>query len=331
MTKTIIKKTLLLLTVAAIIAILNPIHLYSWGVYGHHKINRMAVFTLPPQMIGFYKKHIEYITIHGVDPDNRKAYDEKEAPRHYIDIDHYGDKPFDVMPKKWKDAVAKYTEDTLNEYGINPWWTEKMYYRLVEAFKAQDVDKILYISANLGHYIGDACVPFHNTQYYNGKIPAQKGIHAFWESRLPELFGDDYDFFVGRAEYIEKPLDKIWDNIKLSFAAIDTIYMVQEKLSTEFPSDKIYTFESRGKKTIQVFSREYSQQFSLLLNGMVERQMQRAVKTLSSFWYTAWVNAGQPDLTKIEDKDISDAHKRELEEQEKLWKTGKPEGRPDPE
>jgi len=64
---------------------------------------------------------------------------------------------------------------------------------------------------------------------------------------------------------------------------------------------------------------------------MVERQMRRAVKTLGSLWYTAWVNAGQPDLSKIEDKDISDAHKKEMEEQEKLWKTGKPKGRPDPE
>jgi hypothetical protein len=331
MLKNIIKKILLLLIAAAMFAVFIPSYLYSWGVYGHKKINRMAVFTLPPQMIGFYKKHIEYITEHGIDPDRRKFADEKEAVRHYIDIDHYGDKPFDVMPKKWKDAVAKYTEDTLNLYGINPWWTEKMYFKLIEAFKNQDVDKILYISASLGHYIADACVPLHNTQYYDGKFPEQKGVHSFWESRIPELFGDDYNFFVGQAEYLEKPLDKIWDNIKLSFAAIDTIYMVQEKMNSEFSGDKKYTFESRGQTTVQVFSKEYSQQFSKLLNGMVERQMRRAVKTLGSFWYTAWINAGQPDLSKIEDKDISDAHKKELEEQENLWKTGKAKGRSDPE
>ncbi|MFA4852241.1 MAG: zinc dependent phospholipase C family protein [Bacteroidales bacterium] len=330
MSKTTIKKTLLLLIAAAMFAVFIPSSLFSWGFYGHKKINRMAVFTLPPQMIGFYKKHIEYISEHGSDPDKRKYADEKEAVRHYIDIDYYGDKPFDVVPKKWKDAVAKYTEDSLNLYGINPWWTEKMYYRLVEAFKDQDVDKILYISANLGHYIADGCTPLHNTQFYDGKIPEQKGIHVFWESRIPELFGDDYDFFVGQAEYIDKPLDKIWENIKLSFATIDTIFMVQKKMNLEFPGDKQYTFENRGQTTVKVFSKEYSLQFSALLNGMVERQMRRAVKTVGSFWYTAWVNAGQPDLTKIEDKDISDAHKKELEEQEKLWKTGKVKGRPDP-
>ena len=63
--------------------------IYSWGFFGHKKINRMAVFTLPPEMIKFYKKNIEYITEHAVDPDKRRYAVEGEAPRHYIDIDHY--------------------------------------------------------------------------------------------------------------------------------------------------------------------------------------------------------------------------------------------------
>jgi len=37
----------------------------EWGFFGHRKINRMAVFTLPPDMMIFYKKNIEYITDHG--------------------------------------------------------------------------------------------------------------------------------------------------------------------------------------------------------------------------------------------------------------------------
>jgi len=331
MKKNLIKKTVLLITVFAVISLLMPGILYSWGFYGHKKINRMAVFTLPPQMIGFFKKHIEYITEHGTDPDKRTFSDEKEAVRHYIDIDYYGDKPFDAMPKKWKDAVAKYTEDSLNLYGINPWWTEKMYYRLVEAFKAEDVDKILYTAANLGHYIADGCTPLHTTQFYDGKSPEQKGIHSFWESRIPELFGDDYDFFVGQAEYIEKPLDKIWENIKSSHEAIDTIFMVQKKMMAEYPGDKMYTYENRGQTTVKVFSKDYAEQFSSLLGGMVERRMRLAVKMVGSFWYTAWVNAGQPDLSKIEDTEISETHKKELEETEKMWKTGKPKGRPNPE
>ena len=296
----IVKKALLYAAVVLLI-VSFPSNLYSWGAYAHKKTNRMAVFTLPPQMIGFYKKHIEYITKHGNDPDRKRYKDEKEAAHHYINIDQYGDKPFDVMPRKWKDAVAKYTEDTLNKYGINPWWTEIMYYRLIEAFKNQDINKILYISASLGHYIADACVPLHTTQFYDGKMSDQKGVHAFWESRIPELFSDSYNYFLGHAEYIENPSDKIWINIKASHMLVDTILTVQKKMNSEFPVDKKYSFESKGKKNVKVFSKEYSQQFSSLLDGMIERQMQLAIKTIGSFWYTAWVIAGQPDLSKIPD------------------------------
>src|SRR5579872_6441554 len=123
----------------------------SWGFYAHKKINLMAVFTLPPEMLGFYKKHIDYISEHAVDPDKRRYCDDDEAPRHYIDIDHYGKHPFDSLPHRWKNAVTKYSEDTLKVYGTVPWHIEKMVYRLTEAFKQKNLDLILHYSACLGH------------------------------------------------------------------------------------------------------------------------------------------------------------------------------------
>jgi len=302
----------------------------TWGFYVHRKVNKLAVFTLPSEMFGFYKKHIEYISEHAIDPDKRSFADENEAVRHYVDIDHYGDEPFKVVPRKWKDAVAKYTEDTLKKYGILPWWIEVMMYRLTDAFKNEDVDKILFLSANIGHYIADACVPLHTTEYYNGRIPEQKGIHAFWETRIPELFSDGYNLFTGKAEYIEKPLDKAWELVEKSHKYIDTIFAIDDYLRINYPSDKKFSYENRGQATVKVYSKEYSELFQNMMDGMVEKQMLLAVKTVGSFWYTAWINAGQPDLTKIESKEISEAHKKELEETEKMWKTGKPIGRPNP-
>ena len=76
-----------------------------WGFYAHKQANRYAVFTLPEELIGFYKKHIDYLTEHSVDADKRRYALKAEAPRHYIDIDHYGENPFEIMPRKWDDAV----------------------------------------------------------------------------------------------------------------------------------------------------------------------------------------------------------------------------------
>ena len=78
-----------------------------WGFFAHKRVNRVATFTLPQEMFGFYKEHIEYLTEHAVDPDKRRYAVDGEAPRHYIDIDHYvkeGEDPFEIMPRGWTDA-----------------------------------------------------------------------------------------------------------------------------------------------------------------------------------------------------------------------------------
>src|SRR3954452_8562677 len=82
----------------------------GWGFYSHQKINRLAVFTLPPDMSGFYKKNIAYLTEAATHPDNRRYAVADEAPRHFIDIDVYGDSAKFNLPKYWKQAVEKFGE-----------------------------------------------------------------------------------------------------------------------------------------------------------------------------------------------------------------------------
>ena len=287
----------------------------------------MACFTLPPEMIGFYKSHIDFLTDHAVDPDNRRYSNKAEPPRHYLDADHYGEHPFDSLPQYWKDAVAKYTEDTLNAYGIVPWYINKMMYSLTEAFKKRDVDDILYYSANIGHYIADSHVPLHCTENYNGQMTNQVGIHAFWESRIPELFGDDYDFIVGRCEYIPKIQPHLWTIVEASFSCIDSLLGFEKELSKTFPSDKKFSFERVGNATQKVYSLEYTKAYDEMLNGMVERRMRAAIFNVGSLWYTAWVNAGSPDLDTIGSKDLSDEMKKKLETEEKQSKNGELKGK----
>ncbi len=267
-----------------------------WGFYAHKKANRYAVFTLPEELIGFYKKHIDHLTEHAVDADKRRYAIKEEAPRHFIDIDHYGKNPFEVMPRKWTDAVAKFSEDTLLAYGIVPWHIQTVYNRLVIAFEERDIDYILKNSADLGHYLSDAHVPLHTTVNYNGQLTNQKGIHAFWESRLPELFSNDYDYLVGTAEYQYSVLDVAWDAVESSFNALDSVLLFDKELSQEFEQDKQYSYEKRGSKTIKVKSAEFSAAYHTKLNGMVERRLRLSIKAIGNLWYSAWVDAGQPIL-----------------------------------
>ena len=268
---------------------------FTWGFYAHQRVNQLAVFTLPPEMIGFYKKNITYITEASVNPDRRRFSVMDEAPRHYIDLDHYGDSALYKMPRFWKEAVTQYGEDTLKAYGILPWHINRMYFQLKDAFLVRDPRMILRISAELGHYLADAHVPLHTTENYNGQLTGQYGIHAFWESRLPELFSDQYDFFAGKAEYIDNVQIEAWKIIERSHLAVDSVLRFEKKLAAEF-GEKRYTFETKGKQTLKVFSREYSKAYHEMLSGMVERQMRTCIRKIGSFWFTAWVDAGQPDI-----------------------------------
>jgi len=268
----------------------------SWGFFAHKKINHLAVFTLPSSMIRFYKNNISYLTDHAVDPDKRRYTDSAEAPRHYLDADHYGKAPFDSLPERWDDAVKKLSSDTLTSYGIVPWQIQKSYYALVKAFQDRDSSRILHLSADLGHYVADAHVPLHTTQNHNGQLSNQVGIHGFWESRLPELFSESYDYFTGRAQYIDNPLKEAWKIVRNTYSYKDSVLFIEARLSKKFPSDRKYSFIDRNGKVIRDYSEEYSRSYHKALGGMVERQMRASIHDIGCFWYSAWVDAGQPDL-----------------------------------
>jgi len=295
----------------------------AWGFWGHRKINQQAIFLLPPEMMVLFKPNLEFLTEHAVDPDKRRYAVKGEAPRHYIDVDRYGSYPYDSLPRKWEAAVAKYTEDTLQAYGIVPWWTQTMLYRLRDAFKAKDQVGILKLSAEIGHYIADAHVPLHACSNHNGQHTGQTGIHGFWESRLPELFAEEsYDFFLGKANFIEKPGDFMWARILESGAASDTVLKTEAVLNARFAPDRKYSFEERLGKVVRQYSTAYSKAYQDLLNGMVERRMRQSVYAVASFWFTAWVMAGQPDLSQLSNKTFSAADLQEFEDMNAQWQSG---------
>jgi hypothetical protein len=232
------------------------------------------------------------------------------------------------MPRTWNLAVAKWTEDTLQQHGIVPWWTQTMLLRLTDAFKAKDQMRILRTAAEIGHYIGDAHVPLHACTNYNGKLTGQDGIHGFWESRIPELFAEtEYDFFIGKATYISNPGEFIWERVLESAAAADTVLKTEAVLNARFAPDKKYAYEERLGKITRQYSTAYSRAYSDMLNGMIERRMRQTIYAVASFWYTAWVNAGQPDLRNLVNRTMTEEEMKEYEALNQAWQTGKPVGK----
>jgi len=267
-----------------------------WGFYAHSLINRQAVFSLPPELMPLYKSEIEFITEKAVNPDRRRYAVVGEAEKHYIDIDHYGDSALTILPNYWLEAIKKFPEDSLRAHGIGPWSAYLTFLSLTKAFEQKNKSAILRLSADLGHYLGDLNVPLHTTKNYNGQLTGQDGIHGFWESRVPELLAKDYSFWVGKAEYVEKPQLAIWDAVAVAHTMVDSVLRIEKELTAQFPEDQKYSYEERNGLTVRVYSRDFTITYAQALDNQVERQMRKSIKMIADFWYTAWINAGQPDL-----------------------------------
>ena len=335
----------------------------DWGFFGHRRINRLATFTLPPEMMPAFRRNIDYLSEHAVDPDKRRYAAEEEAVRHYIDLDRYDRLPRDVAEARWAygsvveiagagdtsrwfpDTIL-YAEDVVllrsdaqtvdlpwrafrnlwyrpdlnhrdsllalglpvkapevrlltsfGTHGMLPYHLLAHHRRLTQAFVDRRADRVWQLAAEMGHYVGDAHVPLHTTENYNGQLTGQEGIHAFWESRLPELFADrEYDYFVGPADYIDDPRTYYWSVVEDSHRLVDSVLQTERRLRAEFAADRQLCYEERSGRTVLTQCSEFARAWSEAMDGMVEDRFRAAIRSVGSVWYSCWVDAGQPEL-----------------------------------
>lgn len=301
----------------------------SWGTWGHQHINHAAVFALPDSMRHFFYNHIDFVTEESVIPDVRKytINDKAEFARHYIDLESYQTNPGDSLPLTMKDAGARYDAKFLDKNGILPWYMMEVMQKLTKAFQDKKKAEILFLSADLGHYLGDAHMPLHTSLNHDGQLTNQRGIHAFFESQLPEQFGANYNFYTGDAVYIPDLQKEIWRIVNDSHRLADTLLLTERQLHGSYDTSKIYLKDAAGnvvknKYNQWVHSYEYAKAWHDALHGMVERQLRGAVSATANFWYTAWVNAGRPNLDDLDEPALTERNKKNLRRDYKLWRKG---------
>jgi len=313
--------------------LLTASFVFGWGVWGHNHINKGAVLALPKEMGMFFYNHSDFITEESTVPDIRKhaLNDKAESGRHYINLESYHYESRDGMPKTLQDAIARYGKDSVAKNGILPWYIQDMMAKLTEAFKNKSKTEILFLAADLGHYIADAHMPLHTSVNHDGQLTRQEGIHALWESQIPELFGKNYNLYTGEAHYIKNIEKATWDIIDSSHNLVNTLLRMEKKMKNDNPPDKQYVLDADGKPQKNKFGQpvhtyEYAHVYQELLNGMVERQMRYAIKYTADFWYTAWVNAGKPDLSDLDPQNITERNKTFYKEDVSAWRKGKIKG-----
>ena len=112
------------------------------------------------------------------------------------------------------------------------------------------------------------------------------------------MFSDQYNFFEGKASYVDDPQKTAWEAVRHAHAMLDSVLALEKGLTDQFGHEK-YNYETKGKQTVRVYSVSFSRRYHQALGDMVERQMRASIKMTGDLWYTAWVDAGQPDLNRL--------------------------------
>jgi hypothetical protein len=276
------------------------VSLCSWGFYTHETATQLAIYKLPGSIRTFYFSNIDSVTAQSVRPDKRKSTDKKETAKHFIDIENYGDNAINNMPLNWQAALEKYSWDTLNKYGYVPYQVLTEYSLLVNAFKQKNTDSIFFYAIDLAHYIEDANVPLHTTNNYDGQLTNQKGLHALWESTIPELEINNYNLYSAhKAIYIKDKPVTIWKAIQKAHALLPVMLAKEKEITKNFPDNSKYKeVMYYGTKT-KMYTHEFARQYAAALGSSINDQLINSANMVADFWYSAWIDAGKPGLKKL--------------------------------
>jgi hypothetical protein len=104
---------------------------------------------------------------------------------------------------------------------------------------------------------------------------------------------------------------------------VDTVLRFERLLSNTFPEGKKYTMVQHGNRAFKDYSPAYCKAYQTMLKGMVARRMRSAILAVGSYWYSAWADAGQPDLNKLIKQPLTNAEKANIQQEENAFRAGK--------
>jgi len=308
-----------LLPVVSVLLVAVALLNISWGFLVHKTVHQLAVYELPKSMQAAFFSEMDYLVKNAPRPDLRRSKDSTEAPKHFLDAEAYGDDAVHQMPFDWADAVKRYSKDTLEKYGYVPYVVISMKNRLTNAFRKGDKDSILFYATDLAHYIGDANVPLHTSMNYDGQLTNQKGLHALWESTIPELEIETYNLHSDhKATYLNNPEDAIWTAVRRSNALLTDVFGKEKEVTKNFTDAQKYRIQVRKGKEVKSYTTEFAKAYATALKPTINEQLIHAADLIADFWYTAWVDAGKPDLEKT--FTVTGENKSKLKQQLKSFK-----------
>lgn len=257
---------------------------FGWGWETHRFINRKAVYHLPDQMMLFIQDSLFFST-HAADADMRRVSGDTsfyaEGPRHFMDIDDYPN--FRTIPRSLDSLIMIYGWERVKQNGTNPWATLWNYDSLVSQLRRGDWNQAKLTASDIGHYVGDAHQPLHNTVNYDGQLTNQRGIHSRYETTMLNTTYYQSHLFItpDSSRYIRDRINYVFEYILHTNSYVDTV------LRADLHAKTVSGWNGSGSAPTAYYQALWQKTRTITLE-----QVQRATESLASLWYSAWVDAG---------------------------------------
>lgn len=261
--------------------LLLPATARAWGGAQHVYINRAAGENTPREMKG-WRAFSRPMAFPGIYPDLWKGQDHRETPRHYFQPDRLprGADMY-ALPRDKQTAL-----DSLNltreDLGVAPWIITDLLEQMSSAMKTNDWVWAARCGATIGHYVADLHMPLHCTKNFNGQETRQYGVHTRLEIDMTKAFFKKENMQVERGVYLDDPFHAVMTWIDESFKAAPVV----------LDADRTATRAAGGRTDTET----YYLKFWDLTGDLIMSRISAAAGNIASLWYTAWVDAGRPEI-----------------------------------
>lgn len=267
---------------AALLLAALPLSAPAWSGQQHLQIARAAGRNVPDEMAPFRAFSFP-MAYPAVFPDLWRSGDPAEAPRHYFEPDRLPpDFDFAALSPDFSVAFSSQIHVAPDLVGNAPWTICDLLSRMSAAMAANDWTQAARLGAAMAHYVGDLHQPLHCTRNYNGADTNQKGVHQRIEIDLCKAFFDSSLFDLGPAAYLDDP-----------FRAVIAWMRQSAAIAPRWLRADIAATRAAGGRTD---TEDYYLELWDLIQTELLSQLSAAATDLSSLYYTAWVDAGRPDI-----------------------------------
>lgn len=258
------------------VAVALPAPALAWGLAAHQAVTARAIETLPKGLKDYYKAHrLEMPTL------SLEATATDEGPERRFAADRVLPFPFLDLPHTEAGLKEKHAEGA-EKAGRLPWLLQESYARLVEAFRARDKTKILTESDVLASLVADLHNPLATTENADGQKTGQHGLWTRVSVRLPEVLQglNRLKLDPDAAHFLDQPKEFVFSMLNATYVWLDNL-LYEEDLAR------------RGKPD---YGEIYYEDLAGRTGPILRERLSRAAGNAGSYWYTAWTEAGRPEL-----------------------------------